>query len=162
MNRNVTVLTFLCQYRIRRLTCRIAEKKEEKKTSTSQSWWILLKFHPQSIEVDTNFIPDFRNVHNLPHKMTQHFKKKHSIDDLVHYVTLHKVHPIALRAIVWPFVVFYLICLGFISQTDEDNYEVGFIALAAVGCVHILTVLCCYWSVHIAAFLNCRKVTTII
>lgn len=90
--------------------------------------------------------------------MPQNFKKKHSIDDLVHYVTLHKVNPIALRAIVWPFVVFYLICLGFISQTDEENYEVGFIALAVVGCIHILTVLCCYWSVHIAAFLNCRKV----
>lgn len=90
--------------------------------------------------------------------MPQHFKKKHSIDDLVHYVTLHKINPIALRAIVWPFVVFYLICLGFIYQTDAENYEVGFIALAVVGCLHILTVLCCYWSVHIAAFLNCRKV----
>lgn len=90
--------------------------------------------------------------------MPDHFKKKHSIDDLVHYVTLHKLNPLALRAIVWPFVVFYFICLGFIYQTDEENYEIGFIALAVVGCVHILTVLCCYWSVHIAAFLNCRKV----
>lgn len=90
--------------------------------------------------------------------MPPHFKQKHSIDDLVHYVTLHKVNPIALRAIVWPFVVFYLICLGFIYQTDVENYEIGFIALAVVGCFHILTVLCCYWSVHIAAFLNCRKV----
>lgn len=85
-------------------------------------------------------------------------KKKQSIDDLVHYVTLHKVNPIAFRAIVWPFVILYLICLGFIYQTDEENYEIGFIALAVVGGCHILTVLCCYWSVHIAAFLNCRKV----
>lgn len=94
--------------------------------------------------------------------MTQNFKKKHSIDDLVHYVTLHKTLPLALRAIIWPFVVFYLICLGFLVETDAENYEIGFIALAVVGCVHILTVLCCYWSVHIAAFLNCRKVTMII
>ncbi|XP_031619014.1 manganese-transporting ATPase 13A1 [Contarinia nasturtii] len=90
--------------------------------------------------------------------MTPNFKQKHSIDDLVHYVTLHKILPLALRAIVWPFVVFYLICLGFIYQTDPENYEIGLIALAIVGCFHILTVLCCYWSVHIAAFLNCRKV----
>lgn len=91
--------------------------------------------------------------------MTPQFRKKHSIDDLVHYVTLHKVNPMALRAIVWPFVALYMICLAFIYQTDAENYEFGFIALAAIGCIHILTVLCCYWSVHIAAFLNCRKVT---
>lgn len=94
--------------------------------------------------------------------MTQNFKKKQSIDDLVHYVTLHKILPLALRAIVWPFVVLYLIVLGYLCQTDAENYEFGFIALAVVAVVNILTVLCCYWSVHIAAFLNCRKVTTII
>lgn len=87
-------------------------------------------------------------------------KKKHSIDDLVHYVTLHKVYPIALSGVVWPFVVLYLLCLGFIYQTDEDSYELGFITLAVIGCGHILTCLCCYWSVHISAFLNCRKVWT--
>lgn len=92
--------------------------------------------------------------------MADSFRKKQSIDDLVHYVTLHKLFPIALRAIVWPFVIFYSICLAYIYQSDEDHYEIGFIALAIVGCVHILTVLCCYWSVHIAAFLNCRKVNS--
>lgn len=94
--------------------------------------------------------------------MTQHFKKKQSIDDLVHYVTLHKVLPLALRAIVWPFVAFYFIMFGIIYQTDVENYEFGFIALAFGAVLNILTVLCCYWSVHIAAFLNCRKVTAII
>lgn len=122
-------------------------------------------FYPSaSIEVDVIYFFRFGCIlgQRLPVKMPQHFKKKHSIDDLVHYVTLHKINPIALRAIVWPFVVFYLICLGFIYQTDAENYEVGFIALAVVGCLHILTVLCCYWSVHIAAFLNCRKVNLVI
>lgn len=90
--------------------------------------------------------------------MTDKLRKKQSIDDLVHYVTLHKVVPIAVRAIVWPFVILYSVCLGYIYQADVDNYEIGFIGLAFVGCLHILTVLCCYWSVHIAAFLNCRKV----
>lgn len=85
--------------------------------------------------------------------------KRKSIDDLVDYVTLHKVNPIAFRGIVWPFVLLYLFCLSFIYQTSDENYELGFIILAIIGCGHILTVLCCYWSVHIAAFLNCRKVS---
>lgn len=87
-------------------------------------------------------------------------KKKRSIDDLVHYVTLHKVYPTALSGVVWPFVLLYMLCLGFIYQSDEENYELGFISLAVIGCGHILTCLCCYWSVHISAFLNCRKVRT--
>lgn len=85
-------------------------------------------------------------------------KKKHSIDDLVHYVTLHKVYPLALSGVIWPFVLLYLLCLGFIYQSDEDNYELGLITLAAAAVAHILTCLCCYWSVHISAFLNTRKV----
>lgn len=85
-------------------------------------------------------------------------KKKHSIDDLVHYVTLHKVYPIALSGVIWPFVLLYLLCLGFVYQSDDDNYELGLITLAAAAAAHILTCLCCYWSVHISAFLNTRKV----
>lgn len=90
--------------------------------------------------------------------MTDKLRKKQSIDDLVHYVTLHKVYPIAFSGVVWPFVVLYALCLAFIYQSDAENYEIGFISLAGIGCVHILTSLCCYWSVHISAFLNCRKV----
>lgn len=85
-------------------------------------------------------------------------KNTGNIDDLVQYVTLHKVNPIALSGVVWPFVLSYLLCLFFIYQSGDENYEVGFIVLAAVACVHILASLCCYWSVHISAFLNCRKV----
>lgn len=90
--------------------------------------------------------------------MTNRYGKQTSIDDLVNYVTLHKVNPIPFRGIVWPFVLLYLLCLGYIYQTEVENYELGFIILAIIGCCHILTVLCCYWSVHILAFLNCRKV----
>lgn len=90
--------------------------------------------------------------------MTNRYEKQSSIDDLVNYVTLHKVNPIAFQGIVWPFVLLYLLCLGYIYQTKIENYELGFIILAIIGCCHILTVLCCYWSVHILAFLNCRKV----
>lgn len=85
-------------------------------------------------------------------------KKKHSIDDLVHYVTLHKVYPLALSGTVWPFVVLYFLCLGFIFQSEEEDYEYGFIALAVIAVKHIVTCLCCYWSVHVSAFLNCRRV----
>lgn len=90
--------------------------------------------------------------------MTNRYGKQTSIDDLVSYITLHKVNPIAFRGIVWPFVLLYLLCLGYIYQTEVENYELAFIILAIIGCCHILTVLCCYWSVHILAFLNCRKV----
>lgn len=79
-----------------------------------------------------------------------------NIDDLVQYVTLHTVKSVAFSGVVWPFVIAYLICLFFIYESG-DNYEIGLIALAVVAVVHILTSLCCYWSVHISAFLNCRK-----
>lgn len=82
-----------------------------------------------------------------------------NIDDLVEYVTLHTVSPVALSGVVWPFALSYLVCLFFIYQSGDENYELGLIVLAAVACIHILTSLCCYWSVHISAFLNCRKVS---
>lgn len=86
-------------------------------------------------------------------------KKQGNIDDLVEYVTLHKTYPIALSGVVWPFVLLYFLCLFFIYQSDDEYYEIGLISLAVIGCFHILTCLCCYWSVHILAFLNCRKVS---
>lgn len=86
-------------------------------------------------------------------------KSPDKIDDLVQYVTLHKVLPIALSGVVWPFVLLYLGCLFFIYQSDADYYEFGLIILAVIACLHILASLCCYWSVHISAFLNCRKVS---
>lgn len=89
--------------------------------------------------------------------------KKYSgnIDDLVQYVTLHTVNPVALSGVVWPFAISYLICLFFIYQSGDNNYEVGLIALAVVAVVHIFTSLCCYWSVHVSAFLNCQKVRVV-
>lgn len=85
-------------------------------------------------------------------------KKQQSIDDLVQYVTLHKVYPVAFSGVVWPFVLLYLICLIFLFQSDENSYEASLIVLFGVAFIHVLTSLCCYWSVHISAFLNCRKV----
>lgn len=85
-------------------------------------------------------------------------KNSGNIDDLVQYVTLHTVSPVAFSGVVWPFALSYLSCLYFIYQSGDDNYELGLIVLAVVACIHILTSLCCYWSVHISAFLNCRKV----
>lgn len=86
-------------------------------------------------------------------------KNSGNIDDLVKYVTLHTINPIALSGVVWPFAIAYLLSLFFIYQTTDENYEFGLIILAVVACIHILTSLCCYWSVHISAFLNCRKVS---
>lgn len=85
-------------------------------------------------------------------------KKRPSIDDLVDYVTLHKTNGILLSGAIWPFVLLYAICVSFLYQAEDDAYEYGFIVFALIIAVHIITCLCCYWSVHVQAFLLCRKV----
>lgn len=36
--------------------------------------------------------------------------------------------------------------------------DIGFIAVVAIAFLHVLTLLFCYWSVHVLAFLTCRRV----
>lgn len=83
-----------------------------------------------------------------------------SIDDLVQYVGLYVRNPIALSGVVLPFVPLYLgaFYLWVAVYGVEEHYEAGLVAIAAIAFVHILALLCCYWSVHFLAFLNCRKV----
>lgn len=38
------------------------------------------------------------------------------------------------------------------------NYDDGLLVVGGIIFIHILTTLCCYWSVHVLAFLNCRQV----
>lgn len=96
--------------------------------------------------------------------MTEKFKKSGQIDELVKYVTLHLPNPILLNGTIFPFLVcyagwFYWFFIK--SQTDEEyeaSYDALLICLAVIACIQILTCLCCFWSVHISTFLNCRKV----
>ncbi|XP_037957568.1 manganese-transporting ATPase 13A1 [Teleopsis dalmanni] len=84
---------------------------------------------------------------------------KVSIDELVQYVTLHVRNPILFSGVVLPFVPLYVSAFYiWIHYGVQEHYEAGIIAVAAIAFVHIITLLCCYWSVHVMAFLNCRRV----
>lgn len=96
--------------------------------------------------------------------MTEKFKKIGEIDELVQYVTLHLPNPVILNGTIFPFLILYF---GWVywfflrSQTDEEaeaSTDALLISLAVIACIQILTCLCCFWSVHIQTFLNCRKV----
>lgn len=82
------------------------------------------------------------------------------IDDLVQSVSLYSPQPILLHGTVLPFLVIYtswLYTWFFIYGFDEFN-EAGYLGIAVVGILQILSCLCCYWSVHIQCFLTCTKV----
>lgn len=83
-----------------------------------------------------------------------------NLDDLVQYVGLYTRNPIALSGVVLPFIPLYLgaFYLWIAVYGVEQHYEAGLIAIVAIAFVHILSLLCCYWSVHVLAFLTCRKV----
>lgn len=87
-------------------------------------------------------------------------RKSCAIDDLIQYVTLYVRNPVILCGVVWPFIPLYVgaFYLWIVVYGIDEYYEGGLVAIAAIAFVHILTLLCCYWSVHVLAFLNCHKV----
>lgn len=93
-------------------------------------------------------------------KNTEMVGTSYGIDDLVQYVTLYVRNPIVLSGVVLPFIPLYLgsFYLWIAVYGVKEHYEAGLVAIAVIAFVHILTLLCCYWSVHVLAFLNCRKV----
>ncbi|XP_055595293.1 endoplasmic reticulum transmembrane helix translocase [Uranotaenia lowii] len=89
-------------------------------------------------------------------------RKSGSLDDLVQYVTLHVPTPVALSGSVLPFMLIYALWLYlwvFVYGVEEYG-EAGLLALAGIGFVHVLVCLCCFWSVHVQTFLNCRSAQT--
>ncbi|KAL7741737.1 hypothetical protein ACLKA6_000351 [Drosophila palustris] len=107
--------------------------------------------------------------------------KSSALDDLVQYVTLHVRKPTPLSGVVLPFVPLYLTAfyLWIYVYKGHDNEsldstaaaavpagntegaawnDIGFIAVVAIAFLHVLTLLFCYWSVHVLAFLTCRRV----
>ncbi|KAH8319179.1 hypothetical protein KR067_012913 [Drosophila pandora] len=102
------------------------------------------------------------------------------LDDLVQYVSLHVRIPTPLTGVVLPFVPLYLgafylwIHVYGSNSPGEDDFvppenstttdvgttwnDVGFIGVLAIAFLHVLTLLFCYWSVHVLAFLTCRRV----
>ncbi|XP_075049909.1 endoplasmic reticulum transmembrane helix translocase [Mixophyes fleayi] len=80
-------------------------------------------------------------------------------DELVRSVTLHRRRPLLLRWTVLPFSVLYPAWLYlWVSVYGVSEYpEAGLICLAALGLVHVLTVLSGLWSVHAHCALSCAK-----
>lgn len=95
--------------------------------------------------------------------MTGKNKNDIKIDELIQYVTLHTTTPVILSGSVLPFFILY--SLWFYSWAFiygiEEYWEAGLVSLAVIACGQILCCLCCFWSVHIQTFLNCRKVCKI-
>ncbi|EDW03798.1 endoplasmic reticulum transmembrane helix translocase [Drosophila grimshawi] len=110
-----------------------------------------------------------------------------ALDDVVQYVTLYVRKPTPLSGVVLPFVPLYLTAFylwiyvykshdtdetaalqqqnktdDVFDRLDQDDgaawNEIGFIAVVAIAFLHVLTLLFCYWSVHVLAFLTCRRV----
>lgn len=88
-------------------------------------------------------------------------KPVHTLDNLIQYVTLHERLPTAICGIVLPFVALYLLAfyLWYNVYGVEEFYEAGIVCIVALAMLHVFTCLCCYWSVHVLTFLNCRKVS---
>ncbi|KAH8333535.1 hypothetical protein KR059_000637 [Drosophila kikkawai] len=112
-------------------------------------------------------------------------KEAARLDDLVQYVSLHVRIPTPLSGVVLPFVPLYLAAFylwihvygGEVTTPSDNNKteviseangtstdaattvwnDVGFIGVVAIAFLHILTLLFCYWSVHVLAFLTCRR-----
>ncbi|XP_062547568.1 endoplasmic reticulum transmembrane helix translocase [Armigeres subalbatus] len=82
-----------------------------------------------------------------------------SLDELIQYVTLHIPTHVLLSGSILPFMVVYgLWCyLWMVVYGVEEYWEAGLLTLAGIGFIQILVCLCCFWSVHVQTFLNCRK-----
>jgi manganese-transporting P-type ATPase len=83
-----------------------------------------------------------------------------SVDDLVHSANLYIPRHILLHGYILPFLILYGVwsyCWLAIFDTDF-HFEVGYICLAVVGLLQLLTVLCCHWSVHVKCALTCKYV----
>ncbi|XP_059481282.1 endoplasmic reticulum transmembrane helix translocase [Neocloeon triangulifer] len=82
-----------------------------------------------------------------------------SVDELVRSVGLYVPRPLVLHGYVLPFLLLYsgwFYC--WLAVFDSDlAFEIGYICLAVIGLLQLLTVLCCHWSVHVKCALTCRK-----
>ncbi|XP_038114437.1 manganese-transporting ATPase 13A1 [Culex quinquefasciatus] len=81
------------------------------------------------------------------------------VDDLVQYVTLHTPSHVLLSGSVLPFMGLYGVWayLWVAVYGIEEYWEAGLLTLAGIGFVQVFVCLCCFWSVHVQTFLNCRK-----
>lgn len=95
--------------------------------------------------------------------MIPKLNKSNSLDELIQYVTLHVPIVIFFNGTILPFVLIYLLTFYlwfFVYNTDDGQQsEVFVITITILIAIHILTLLCCFWSVHFQTFLNFRRVS---
>lgn len=81
------------------------------------------------------------------------------LDDLVQSVSLYTRIPTLLHLYVLPFILIYsawlYLWLGIYGF--NEHYEGGFVGMAVIGCLQVLSCLACYWSVHVNCFFSCKK-----
>lgn len=99
---------------------------------------------------------------SLPHRPPPPPPANHRIDELVQSVSLHVPLHWMLSGSVLPFAVlfavwFYLWTFVYGIDFAGDHHEAFMVALALIAVGQILVALCCFWSVHIQTFLNCRR-----
>ena len=83
------------------------------------------------------------------------------IDGLVHSVSLYISLPLIFHGYIFPYIIAYsgLLWYCWLSIDNvNESFEFEMIMLAAIGCLQILTCLCCHWSVHIRCMLTCKEV----
>lgn len=81
------------------------------------------------------------------------------IDELVERVSLHIPRPGIFHGTVFPFIIIYgtWTYIWLFVYGIEEFSEAGFVGVAVIGLIQILSCLCCYWSVHVQCFLTCRS-----
>uniref|UniRef100_A0A182JTQ6 Cation-transporting ATPase n=1 Tax=Anopheles christyi TaxID=43041 RepID=A0A182JTQ6_9DIPT len=82
-----------------------------------------------------------------------------SVDELVQYASLHIPLPVVLSGAVMPFMVVYALWLYLwvFVYGIEEYQDAGLLFLAGIAFMQIFVCLCCFWSVHVQTFLNCRR-----
>ncbi|GCB65032.1 hypothetical protein scyTo_0014843 [Scyliorhinus torazame] len=80
-------------------------------------------------------------------------------EELVQSVSLYRRRPLLLHGTLGPFAALYAgwLYLWLWEAGAAQHREAGLIALAAIGVLHILTVLSGHWSVHAHCLLTCTK-----
>lgn len=75
--------------------------------------------------------------------------------------TLYNQRHVILHGYVLPFLVLYpgWMYLWTVHLGIEEYTEAGFIGLAVVGLVQVLSCLFCHWFVQVKCFATCSRVT---
>lgn len=83
------------------------------------------------------------------------------IDDLVQSVTLYNPRKPIFHGYVLPFLILYaaVVYVWLTVFGYEEHFELGWIALAIVALLQILTLLFCHWFVSFNCLLTANKVS---